>query len=1325
MFRLKQYQQRCLDELAEYFRRIIAFQGVTEVPEKLAFEEKEGRAPYQQVRELPGLPYVCLRVPTGGGKTVLASHAVGVACNEYLRIERCLVFWLAPTTQIVRQTINALQDKRHPYRQALDATFGGRVTIMDLSAAVTSLKPGDLSADTVVIVSTIQAPRVGDREGRKVYTDDNGHLMDHFESLKPGQMEVLDKTEAGKPAYSLANVFKLHRPVVIVDEAHNARTDLSFETLARFNPSCIVEFTATPADDSNVLTSVSASELKAEEMIKLPVRLHTRPQWKEAIQEALAMQAKLETLAGAEEKTSGEYIRPIVLFQAQRRGDSNITFGVLKQSLLDDFGVPDEQIAVATGGTNDLERVDVLARDCDVRFIITVDRLREGWDCPFAYVLCSVSNLTSRTAVEQVMGRVLRMPHAHRKQHGDLNHAYAFVTSQGFVDAANALTDALIDSGFDPYEARASVKPQTDKPLLPDMPLWSPVAEVLSVPPTTEAIPEKLREHVETAPAKLAIDTGAAELTATLVRYTGAAISHEDENAWKGALASEEEKKAVERLARKSRAEDAWPAAMGQRLAVPVLAVRTERQLELFEDQFCEGFWRLSECDSLLTEAEFRLDAGPQTGAEIDVEEGRIGWRTFTDNLHRQLSFLDAHGPKTEAELGIWLDGAIAHPDVTQLEASLYMRKVIGDAMTQRGLSLEQLVANRFRLRDAVAQKIRGLRNSVAKTAYAQMLLSDCGTPLEVTPELCFTFPLNQYPAPTVYGGPIHFNKHYYEIPAAMNKEEAACAVFIDSLPEVEFWVRNLERDQYAFWLQTPTDKFYPDFVAKLTDGRFLVVEYKGAHIETSRDTEEKDAIGQLWQARSKGLCLFRLATKDNMREEIIGAVRRPHGPRWPQGQRMGGVEGQAGPDAGRTEAPGGRRRGRYSGRGRPLKNPAEEFVAELCSRSFLALWSYPNPQRKGGEELCDFLVVCHPDVIVFSVKDNAFKDTGRPHVDLGRWQRSAVEKSVKQVYGAERQLGLVDRVTTSAGRAGLTLPDKGVRRVHRVAVALGGENKVPVSSRDYGRGYVHVFDGPAFGTILEELDTITDFVRYLGAKEALQARLVIQGGEEDLLAIYLADKKRFSADQDDIIVGPRLWRQFCACTAYQAKKEDDRVSYVWDNIIDIVGRDGLDGRLLGTPSLDETEKALRVMAREDRFSRRGLGKSFAKFLEANQAGESRSRITINAGHGLATYVFLGCPLGTPRELRRKELALRCFVARGLHPENETVVGIATETPRGEPGFSFDLVHRRTPEWTAKDASDAQGIQDDLGFFANMRIRREPQDEYPQQGPCSPPLSQP
>ncbi|GAG10062.1 unnamed protein product, partial [marine sediment metagenome] len=267
-----------------------------------------------------------------------------------------------------------------------------------------------------------------------------------------------------------------------------------------------------------------------------------------------------------------------------------------RQSLLDDFKVPEEQIAIVTGDKSELEGVEVLASSCEVRFIITVAKLREGWDCPFAYVLCSVSNLTSHRAVEQIMGRVLRMPHAHRKQHTELNYAYVFATSQGFADAANALTDALVESGFNPYEARASIRPQPGQLFPSDMPLWQSVSEVVSMAPSAEAIPETIREHVHTTPAKSVIETGAGELVATLITYDGPPIPSDVEVAWQDEVSSEEEKQAVMRLARKSRGEDASPAATGKTFSIPRLVVRDGDRSELFEDQFRDSFWQLSQC---------------------------------------------------------------------------------------------------------------------------------------------------------------------------------------------------------------------------------------------------------------------------------------------------------------------------------------------------------------------------------------------------------------------------------------------------------------------------------------------------------------------------------------------------------------------------------------------------------------------------------------------------------------------------------------------------------------------------------------------------------
>ena len=170
--------------------------------------------------------------------------------------------------------------------------------------------------------------------------------------------------------------------------------------------------------------------------------------------------------------------------------------------------------------------------------------------------------------------------------------------------------------------------------------------------------------------------------------------------------------------------------------------------------------------------------------------------------------------------------------------------------------------------------------------------------------------------------------------------------------------------------------------------------------------------------------------------------------------------------------------------------NRSEEFVSDLCTKSFLSLWSYSNPRMKDSpKELCDVLVVCDPDVIIFSVKEIGLKEGGDPTVDVARWRRKAVESSIKQIYGAERHLKFMTDVVTKEGKIGVTLPLVPNRQVHRVAVALGSKGKVPVSFEDFGKGFIHVFDEVSLPNIMIELDTITDFVTYLKDKETLYSR--------------------------------------------------------------------------------------------------------------------------------------------------------------------------------------------------------------------------------------------
>jgi type III restriction enzyme len=276
-FDLKTYQDRAMNQLAAFMRQ--AGQDSAD----MAFY-RATRLPYRQAPAVAdGTPYVCLRIPTGGGKTVMAAYSIGIAAREYLQAVNPMVLWLVPSTAILDQTLGALKDEGHPYRAALLQSFNRNFTVMTKSEAL-CLSKADATGGAVVIVSTIQSFRREDDSGRenpeglKVY-EDAGGLMDHFASLTEAQTAPLDRIEGGsRPVYSLANLLKLHRPMVIVDEAHNVRGPLSFRTLARFNPSLILELTATPQTDhapardryaSNILYSVSAAELKAEQMIKM------------------------------------------------------------------------------------------------------------------------------------------------------------------------------------------------------------------------------------------------------------------------------------------------------------------------------------------------------------------------------------------------------------------------------------------------------------------------------------------------------------------------------------------------------------------------------------------------------------------------------------------------------------------------------------------------------------------------------------------------------------------------------------------------------------------------------------------------------------------------------------------------------------------------------------------------------------------------------------------------------------------------------------------------------------------------------------------------
>lgn len=864
MLALKEYQRRALEALGRFYD-LTAQTGEPMVAYAKVTRETFDRAiPYTPAQGLPdALPYVCLRMPTGAGKTLVACHAAGLAQTRYLRADRSLILWLVPSTAILSQTLEALRDRSHPYRQALEQACGPCRAISVDEALY--LNRTALDGETVVVVATMQAFRVEDTTGRRVYAGDDGALMDIFSGRSTRELEELERfdgvggeSNAGEVKKSLENVLRLYRPTVIVDEAHNFLTDASLTVLERIRPSSILQITATPFGSErhpNVLHSVSAAELKAEHMIKLPVELTTLGDARELSALALSRLNELQADATAEQHDGGRYLRPIMLVQCEpNRAGATHTVDAVRTLLVDELRIPPDQIAVSTGSDRELEGVDILSADCPLRVVLTVQKLREGWDCPFAYVLLSLAALSSPTAVEQFVGRVLRMPHARRKSRESLNRAYVYSATEQFSASLDALVDGLVANGFERQEARDLIRtptgtqqglplPPSPLPLFDDPPIVVPLGEL----PDLSGLPEATRSKVRYDASK-----GTITLTSPLTA--------DDRDALDRTITLPASARALAVAFRKSDERSGTPppptpAERGLPLAVPLLVAPPlgSGPPELFDETLLmEAPWSLADCPPDVPA--FRLPELRAKTALIDLQETvTVG---FVDRVEQQTLLLAQTGGWSQGKLAAWLDQGIHHPDILPHDAMTYLVRVVRYLTSERGLTLDQLVLYRHRLRRALTHRIGEHRQSARRAAFLS-LIDPNASPLSVDPAHVLSFPVD-YPTGTpFYDGRYPFRKHRYRRIGAMNGEEVTCAVTLDESASVSQWVRNEERrPRHSFWLQTSTDRFYPDFVARLHDDRILAVEYKGAHLDGS-DTQEKQAIGDFWAARSGGRCLF------------------------------------------------------------------------------------------------------------------------------------------------------------------------------------------------------------------------------------------------------------------------------------------------------------------------------------------------------------------------------------------------------------------------------------------------------------------------------------
>jgi len=382
-----------------------------------------------------------------------------------------------------------------------------------------------------------------------------------------------------------------------------------------------------------------------------------------------------------------------------------------------------------------------------------------------------------------------------------------------------------------------------------------------------------------------------------------------------------------------------------------------------------------------------------------------------------------------------------------------------------------------------------------------------------------------------------------------------------------------------------------------------------------------------------------------------------------------------------------------------------EEFVYRLCNKTFLSLWSFPNPIGKKGKELCDVLIICEPDIVVFSVKEINIKESGNLETDIKRWIERAIDASIKQVYGAERFIESTDKILLKDKKTEIEISKNIDWNIHRITVAFGRVEKFPLRYGDFGKGFVHVFDEKSVQIVLNELDTIKDFVNYLHAKEEFitSKQYPFSYGEEDVLGYYLSNNFSFPQGADFVIFHDDLYEGLSNDKEYQKIMSELEISYVWDNLIELLIDDFKKGELLNDISRKDLELTIRQMAREDRNSRKMLSEQFLDFIGYKEPPKAKARLIKSLNDSNVIYLFL---LGDykDRELRSKELQMRSFVARGIF-DCDTIVGLATEKYNPN-GYSIDFSYTFLPEFSDDLRTKAKKLSNELGYFKNAKQKK-------------------
>lgn len=846
---LKNYQIQVISDLERFLELLIEKQSISSAYSTLWNEKGvnvgiDGMPPYKT--ELAGVPQVCFKVPTGGGKTFLAANSIKPIFDSMPHIHPKAVVWLVPSDAILTQTYRTLTDKNHDYRKKIDVDFGNKVEIYSKQQLLNgqNFNPTSVSDNLSVFVLSYDSFRTSKKDGRKAYQE-NGSLLP-FVRFKQDSGSLLEDTDET----ALIQVIRKLNPVVIVDESHHATSKLSKEMLQNFNPSFVLDLTATPKNGSNIISFVDARQLKAENMVKLPVIVYNRKSQEDVFVSAISLRRKLENEAVEEQKNGGRYIRPIVLFQAQpRTNDDSTTYDKIKHTLID-MGIPESEIAIKTADMDELKNIDLSSKDCSIRYIITVNALKEGWDCPFAYILATVANRTSSIDVEQILGRILRLPNTRKNEREVLNLSYVITSSNAFYATLDKVVAGLNAAGFTSKDYRIDDYVEQDTEfsveqagnIQTELKLDNDVTDDTNNvsdeidPLNIDFVREQILPFVNNDNMESQSQSEVNDVVTDMLDHA----KTQNELYWQDFEETEEYLPVPPEVGNKMKhykVNQLYASEAGQ-IEIPQFMIETGRSLfsehehqVLTKENLYAGFSLLDK-DTVID-----FDSIDSEIARIDIDDSDAmpkAWKLQGFDSQNVKQWFDEQPSDRKMRLckDMIIKKLSKNNAINDRDLEVYVDRIIQNLTEDQLTDMEQ-TPGIYVLK--INKKVNSLLNEYAKKMFFEWVEQD-----KISCQSSYKLPKEISPTETIASIP----KSLYNEEEKFDTEyERKVVMELSSLNNIKWWHRNMARKGFAI---NGAVNAYPDLMVRTESGKLLLIETKGDQLENS-ESKEKAEIGAKW----------------------------------------------------------------------------------------------------------------------------------------------------------------------------------------------------------------------------------------------------------------------------------------------------------------------------------------------------------------------------------------------------------------------------------------------------------------------------------------------